>query len=288
MTIAHNDLALGLRLLFQVPYRARLGTAVKVWKDGPSFFAANCLATSATNGVDNYPTGTVRARTPAPVPGREQYFQPEIAPEDVWRELNVQISDDRLVNVDLPTNSRPTDPTTGSGILQFYQLDKDTGVMALGGFSGTFAMLQKGTLEGLMDLKKRGVTKLIIDVTHNSGGLFRTMFNPSADRLTSQPTGFVCLAHWLHRILVGPRDTTEPLAGLVTALRATPLARKIVDRIVNDGYDPSNKLWYNSLGWKFANNTAIPKGYNWLTPGQDTPKEVNGRPEAFGDRYVLM
>ncbi|KAH7099981.1 hypothetical protein BKA62DRAFT_707898 [Auriculariales sp. MPI-PUGE-AT-0066] len=243
-----------------VPYRARLSSTTKAWTDADSYFTANCLATSSTNGVDQYATSSVKARDL----GRERYFLPEIAPEDSDLPVNVVLSSDKIMNVGLPGDNQPISPTNGSGLVQFFQLDNTTGVLAFGSFQGSTASLQKTLLSGLTDLKNKGVTKLLLDITNNGGGL-------------------VCVAYFLHRILAGSRNSTEPLAGMPTALRASPLTRKMVDNILTANVDPDNKSWYNPDGYKFANNTAIPADYNWFTPGQGDV-EINGRPNAFSDR----
>ncbi|KAH7108013.1 hypothetical protein BKA62DRAFT_680695 [Auriculariales sp. MPI-PUGE-AT-0066] len=244
-----------------VPYRSRIGTGVVPWTDAASLFAGNCLATASVNGIDYYPNGNSGARVALPAPGREQYLAPPVNPADRERAQNVESGSELLFDVVLPPELQPTSPISGSGAMQFYQLDSTTGVLALGSFSGTFSVLESGLLAGLQDLKSRGVTKLVVDLTNNGGG-------------------FICIAHWLHRIIAGANPHTVPLAALNTTIRATPLARKIVDKIVAGG-DPSNRLLYNSLGWKAANNTEFPEFYNWLTPGN--PRVVNGRQDAFGD-----
>jgi hypothetical protein len=56
--------------------------------------------------------------------------------------------------------------------------------------------------------------------------------------------GYICIAHWLHRIIVGPKSTSVPQAGLDTETRAGPLAQKIVTRIVNNNVDPDTVSVY--------------------------------------------
>ena len=248
-----------------MPYRARLGTGITPWTDGPSFFAGNCLARASTNGVDYY--ANTASRISLPEPGREKYFAAPVAPQDRFRTQNSESGSELLFDVDLPPPLLPGTPTGGSGAMQFYQLDNTTGVLALGSFSGTYSTLQSGLLSGLLNLKSRGLTKLVVDVTNNGGG-------------------YVCIAHWLHRLLAGANPKSEPIAGLYTTLRATPVARAIVDRISNDHADPSNFLLYNALGWRDANHTDFPEFYNWLTPG--VPRVVNGRDDPFGDTCVSL
>lgn len=35
-----------------VPFRARIGSGIQAFTDGPTLFAANCFATASTNGQD--------------------------------------------------------------------------------------------------------------------------------------------------------------------------------------------------------------------------------------------
>ena len=177
-------------------------------------------------------------------PGREKYFAPPVAPQDRMRAQNTEAGSELLFDVDLPPQLQPNPPTSGSGAMQFYQLDNETGVLALGSFSGTYSVLETGLLEGLLDLRNRGATKLVVDLTNNGGG-------------------YICIANWLHRLIAGSSPKSEPLAGLNTTIRATPIARKIVDKISNEKADPQDRLSYNPLGRKFANNSYIPEFYNW-------------------------
>ncbi|KAJ3503821.1 hypothetical protein NLJ89_g8259 [Agrocybe chaxingu] len=148
---------------------------------------------------------------------------------------------------------------------QFY-LAKDgkTGVLALGSFSDTqyFTFLRK-LLEGLQSLKALGATQLIVDVTNNGGG-------------------FICAAHWLHRIIAGPKSSTVPQAGLDTKARAGPLARTIVDEIISKNADPGVSLLYNPLNWRDASNTPFTADADWLEP--IVPLTINGREDAFSPR----
>jgi len=142
-------------------------------------------------------------------------------------------------------------------------LNNNTGVLALGSFSSiSYATLQNSLLYGLTNLTHLGATRLIVDVTNNGGG-------------------YICIAHWLHRIISGPRSSTEPNAGLYTEVRAGPLAQAIVKQIA-DGADPDDRLSYNPLSWSFANNTAFPAKYDWLA--EPVRKVVNGKQDAFGQK----
>ncbi|KAJ2928526.1 hypothetical protein H1R20_g8538, partial [Candolleomyces eurysporus] len=143
--------------------------------------------------------------------------------------------------------------------------DGATGVLALGSFSDTdYNELHRGLLVGLLNLKSLGAMRLIVDVSNNGGG-------------------YVCVAHWLHRIIVGPKSTTEPQAGLDTKARAGPLARSIVDELVKDPkLDPEGFLNYNPTRWRDSNNVPFGASTNWLQPVVN--KTVNRRPDAFSPR----
>lgn len=72
-----------------------------------------------------------------------------------------------MTNVVLPPGLQPAgEPLEGSfGVGSFYDLDEKTGVLALGSFSGAdFEAMQAGLLQGLVGLKAKGKTQLIVDV----------------------------------------------------------------------------------------------------------------------------
>ncbi|KAJ6467653.1 hypothetical protein C8R47DRAFT_811761 [Mycena vitilis] len=74
-----------------------------------------------------------------------------------------------------------------------------------------------GLLQGL--LTALGAIQFIINVTNNG------------DR-------FICIAHWLYQIIVGPKSTSVPRDGLDTKARDGPLARPIVQQIIDKNLDP--------------------------------------------------
>ena len=106
---------------------------------------------------------------------------------------------------------------------------------------------------------------------------------------------------WLHRIvspwlpvvnpkenletpqIIGPKESTEPQAGLDSTTRAGPLARLIVDYIVSGG-DPEKLLFYNSINWTNASHHHFPAASEWLKPIDLT---VNGHNDSFSQRKVL-
>ncbi|KAJ2933708.1 hypothetical protein H1R20_g3345, partial [Candolleomyces eurysporus] len=133
----------------------------------------------------------------------------------------------------------------------------------LGSFSDSIDIdeISRNLLIGLLNLKSLGATRLIIDVSNNPGG-------------------FICVAHWLHRIIVGPKSTTEPQAGLDTEARAGPLALSIVDELVKNPRFPF--LLYNPTNWRDANNVFFNASTNWLQPVVN--KTINRRLDAFSPR----
>ena len=234
-----------------------------VWTDSASFRANNCKATNTTNGVDYYASSSSKIGDST---ARVQQ-QPKLSHDDRRKySLSVIMDDAPPSGVVLPPELVPPLPQLGGSysVAQFYYLnDTQTGILALGSFSAySFSDLQQNLLEGLQNLKASGAKQLIIDVTNNGGG-------------------YVCIAHWLHRIIVGAKNTTEPQAGLYTEIRAQPLARAITAAVAN-GADPDSYLLYNPLNWAFANNTRFPVGYDWLK--DPVSKVINGNRDFFSQK----
>ncbi|KAJ3746733.1 hypothetical protein DFH05DRAFT_1394856 [Lentinula detonsa] len=125
------------------------------------------------------------------------------------------------------------------------------------------AFYRHGMLQGLINLKSLGATQLIVDVSNNGGG-------------------FICAAEFLHRIIIGPKNTTVPQAGLDTETRDGPLARLIVQQIIQNDLDPSQALLYNPLNWNNASNVAFAADNDWLLPPVDLT--INGHADAFSQR----
>ncbi|KAI0754235.1 hypothetical protein C8Q80DRAFT_1265903 [Daedaleopsis nitida] len=232
-----------------LPYRSRFGSTAVPFTDSASFRQKNCVAHAGTNGVSYYDSAAVK---------RDEVFEVPPNPTAKFRQApmpSAQEERKHLMNVML-------DDTPQQNI--FYMLDdKKTGVLALGSFSGdSYSALLTNLLKGLQNLKDQGATQLIVDISNNGGG-------------------YICVAHWLHRIIVGPKSTSEPQAGLDTATRAGPLAQEIVKNIA-DGADPNHLLLYNSGSWAFANDSAMPFDYDWLA--SPVEKVINGRQDAFSQR----
>ncbi|TEB34122.1 hypothetical protein FA13DRAFT_1753769 [Coprinellus micaceus] len=237
-----------------LPYRSRLSTSAKAFTDTASWRANNCVATATTNEEDP----STRFEQAPPIPVEERVRHP----------INVFLDDTPLTNVDLPPTLKPALPAVkGSrSVSQFYLLDdKKTGVLALGSFSDTvYDEFLRGLLEGLLTLKSEGATQLIVDVSNNGGG-------------------YICAAHWLHRIIAGPKSTTEPQAGLDTKARAGPLAQAIVDELnKNPKLDTDLFLNYNPQNWRDASNKPFDAQTNWLRPVVEST--INGVPDAFSPR----
>jgi len=100
--------------------------------------------------------------------------------------------------------------------------------------------------------------------------------------VTNNGGGYICIAHWLHRIIIGSKSTTEPQAGLDTITRAGPLAQLIVQRIVQDGMDPDKLLYYNPTQWTNASNIPFTPGTDWMKPL--TELKTNGHEDLFSQR----
>ena len=236
---------------YQIPFSSRISTSAVAWTDSASFRANNCKATDQTNGFDYYDSSAVEKRT-ARVPRKHL--------------LNIILDGAPPSDVVLPTELAPTLPQLGGNhsVAQFYYLDEtQTGVLALGSFLAfPIEDFQQNLLTGLQNLKAAGAKQLIVDVTNNSGG-------------------HTCIAHWLHRIIAGAKNTTEPQAGLYTEARAQPLARAITAAIAN-GADPKLHLWYNSGNWSFENNTHFPMNYDWLK--DPVRKVINGNEDFFSQK----
>ncbi|KAF9479493.1 hypothetical protein BDN70DRAFT_932553 [Pholiota conissans] len=249
-----------------LPYRARVGSATVPFTDTASWRANNCVAIDGTNGVNLFGSSSIPSSTNIPVVKFKQ--QPDIpAPVERKQHVNVMLDTSPPSDVVLPPTLVPALPSLNgsASVTQFYMLkDGKTGVMALGSFSDSdFNTFLIGMLTGLQSLKSLGATQLIVDVSNNGGG-------------------FICAAHWLHRIIVGPKSTTVPQSGLDTKARDGPLAMLIVDQIVNNNADPNNELLYNPTNWPDANNVFFPPTDNWLQPPVLTT--INGRADAFSQR----
>ncbi|KAJ3988804.1 hypothetical protein F5890DRAFT_1490293 [Lentinula detonsa] len=249
----------------ELPYRARINPATVSFTDSASYRAKNCLPILGTNGVDLNET-TVSA---APLSETVMKFQqqPPILKTFTKERVNVMLNTIPLSDVALPPSLVPNVPVVsgGFGSGQFYMLsDNKTGVFALGSFGGdTIDTMMSGMLQGLINLKSLGATQLIVDVSNNGGG-------------------FICAAEFLHRIIIGPKNTTVPQAGLDTETRDGPLARLIVQQIIQNDLDPSQALLYNPLNWNNASNVAFAADNDWLLPPVDLT--INGHADAFSQR----
>ncbi|KAJ3516434.1 hypothetical protein NLJ89_g1137 [Agrocybe chaxingu] len=208
------------------------------------------------------------SRRPPPVTHFQQ--QPAVDPRDARRQpMNVIMDGGPLTDIDLPEHLQPAMPALNESysVAQFYMLkDNVTAVLALGSFSArNFTLFGSSLLAGLQKLKADGAQRLIVDVTNNGGG-------------------YICIAHWLHRIIIGPKKSTEPQAGLDSTTRAGPLARLIVQKIV-DGGDPEELLSYNPIQWTNATHHPFSNSSDWLKPVKVT---INGHKDAFSQRSAAI
>ncbi|KAK2463208.1 hypothetical protein APHAL10511_004863 [Amanita phalloides] len=250
---------------FTIPYRSRFGSASTNFTDLASYRANNCVAQNTTNGYDLYePNISAIGNGASPISHFQQ--QSYISRHEAKRQpVNVILDAIPLSTIELPRELQPAlIPLNESySVAQFYMLnDTLTGVLALGSFSAAnFTAFGYSLLDGLQGLKKLGAVNLIVDVTNNGGG-------------------YICIAHWLHRIIVGPNSTTEPQAGLDTTLRVGSLARFIVEKI-SQGADPDNLSLYNPLQWRNATHASFPAESDWLEP-EDTV--INDHLDTFSQR----
>ncbi|KAJ7577017.1 hypothetical protein C8J56DRAFT_1061728 [Mycena floridula] len=247
-----------------LPYRVRIGAATVNFTDSASYRANNCVPIAGTNGIDVYADKTEGLSDSSESKVVAKFQQQPATKVSMRHAVNVMLDTTPLSDVVLPpTLQPPATPVDGSfGVGTFYmQPDGKTGVLALGSFSGAdFEVMESGLLQGLLTLKSMGATQLIVDVSNNGGG-------------------FICIAHWLHRIIIGPKDTTTPQAGLFTTTRDGPLAQLIVQQIVQNNADPDAQLLYNPLQWRSFNGTPFGATEDWLQP--PVAKVINGRKDAF-------
>ncbi|KAG6866095.1 hypothetical protein C0991_008847 [Blastosporella zonata] len=168
-----------------LPYRSRFGSASKNFTDLASYRENNCRATKKTNGNNLYDIDFVATDEADPI----AYFQQQapVNPREAKQyAMNVILDGMPLSDIALPEELNPTMPSLNESysVAQFYLLDDNvTGVLALGSFSANnFTAFGLSLLNGLQELKARGATRLVVDVTNNGGG-------------------YICIAHWLHRIV---------------------------------------------------------------------------------------
>ncbi|KAG7448573.1 uncharacterized protein BT62DRAFT_889155 [Guyanagaster necrorhizus] len=243
-----------------LPYLSRISSSTVNFTSADTYRSGNCLAVVGTNGV-NYYESTLSSTLADPLVKAQQV--PGQAVERS-RALNIMLDSAPASDIALPTQLQPVNPVVGFGEGQFYLLDDGvTGVLALGSFSGnSYDVMMQGLLDGLVELRSRGAQRLVVDLTNNGGG-------------------YICGAHFLHRIIIGPTSTTEPQAGLNTTARDPELARQVVQTIVDSSgtVDPNTILLYNPLGWHDIHNEQFNITDNWLVP--PVAKVINRRSDAF-------
>ncbi|KAJ7497391.1 hypothetical protein FB451DRAFT_1018980 [Mycena latifolia] len=257
-----------------IPYRSRFGSAAKNFTDAKSYRANNCVSVAGTNGYDIYDLASVSEHAHTVSPAAYFQQQPIMSNRDHRQPINVMLDGTPLSDVELPEELQPSialNLNESYSVAQFYLLpDNITGVLALGSFSaGNFSVFMKSLLDGLQELKSLGATRLIVDVTNNGGGK------------SDLPSGYICIAHWLHRIIIGPKSTTEPQAGLDTCTRAGTIAQLIVDKI-NKGADPEELLSYHPSQWRNSSNIPFSVESHWLRPTVNLT--INGHQDSFSPR----
>ncbi|KAG6816400.1 hypothetical protein H0H87_006312 [Tephrocybe sp. NHM501043] len=126
--------------------------------DKASFWAANCAATSLTNGID-LKANQVKTKAVASVNSRR------LAKGDIIDKSNSNA-------IALPPQYVPSlPPVAGSGgvIKSFVLPDKKTGVMFVGSFGGDFDGFQADTVSAITAFKQAGISQLLLDLTNNGG-----------------------------------------------------------------------------------------------------------------------
>ena len=91
--------------------------------------------------------------------------------------------------------------------------------------------------------------------------------------------------------IIGPKDTTEPQAGLDSALRASSLAQLVVKSIItpitnssSEGGDPDELLSYNPVQFRNASHVAFERNLDWLEDKSIDWRVVNGRRDGWSQR----
>ncbi|THH12597.1 hypothetical protein EW146_g7542 [Bondarzewia mesenterica] len=219
-----------------VPFLAAfMGSA---FEDRDSYWANNCAANSDTNGVDmRLSSNLLKTRTKRSARGIGR------PPADA---------------IGLPTQFQPNLPTVGagaSGVITSYVLpDNITGVMYIGSFQDDFLGFETDVATTITAFKAAGITKLLIDVTNNAGGI-------------------ICNGVFLHQYLAG---------GYQTSIRANPLAQKIVEGNIQQDLGASLDF-YSPDNWAFLNDTKFPINYNYVDPA--VPLSINGQTVPMSQRF---
>ncbi|KAF7343425.1 TSPc domain-containing protein [Mycena venus] len=214
--------------------------------DQASFWANNCVATNATNGVDLKQSAGLTSNA----------FKRKQPMANI-------IDKSTSSAVGLPSQFEPTLPTVGGdqGVMKSYILPGNkTGVMFIGSFEGDFDGFQNDTQSAIAAFKAAGVTQLLIDLSNNGGG-------------------FVCLGQFLHQYLAGTRIGYP---GFQSTVRGNELARKIVASDIALGLTDA-VTFYTADNYAFLNGTQMPADYNYITP--DVPIVINGRADATSQRF---
>ncbi|EAU84152.2 hypothetical protein CC1G_08693 [Coprinopsis cinerea okayama7 len=216
------------------------------FEDRESFWTINCAANENTNGVD--------FKEFFPLPDPEGRRKQEVPP--VRHPKGDVLDPSKHISLALPDPYLPTVPSTEGStfVIKSYLLpDNKTGVMYIGSFAGNFDQFQLDVYLAVNDLKKKGASRLLIDLSNNGGG-------------------FLCLGQYLYAYLAAD----EGYGGFTSTTRSHPLAEKVIDGVI--GYR-LNYQWsfYAGDNWAFTNDTQMPSNYHYLKPSLTTT--VNGKTE---------
>ncbi|KAH8823646.1 hypothetical protein DL96DRAFT_1468622 [Flagelloscypha sp. PMI_526] len=219
--------------------------------DSATYWSKDCLPGYSTNGYDVKGSAT---------PLTEQERQP------MGKILEVQDRSAIYINpLLLPDKYYPTldaDLWSGDQLWGYILPGSSTGVLFIGGFDSIdFYDFQRQLARMILDFQDAGVTHLIIDLTDNPGGA-------------------VCLGQFVYKYLMGSNYVDNP--GFESTMRASPIARKIVDADISFGLT-STWLFYTPDNYAFLNNTRMNKTVDYMEPV--VYEEINGKHVPVTPRY---
>ncbi|KAI0267472.1 hypothetical protein BC834DRAFT_822437 [Gloeopeniophorella convolvens] len=197
------------------------------FSDQASYWANNCAATDGTNGVNlNLTPNLVQPRKKLRPSGAAR-----LSPNAIG----------------LPPNFQPSLPPVddNAAVMTSYVLpDGITGVLFVGSFDDDDDdQFQSDVVTSINALKSAGATRLLIDLTNNPGGI-------------------ICQGIFLHHYLAGS-DFGYP--GFQSAVRASPLAQKIVQKDIELGVSPDISF-YTPSSWASLDDTTLADDFDYIDP----------------------
>ncbi|ELU42825.1 peptidase family s41 domain-containing protein [Rhizoctonia solani AG-1 IA] len=240
--------------------------------DGPSYWTANCVARSTTNGVDERGNQSVA----------KKISRPKLRP------MGTSVDGGAPEGIALPDPYLPTIPivrTILAGQLKAYILaDNKTGVLMVGSFGGDYTKFQTDTVAALAKFKSAGVQQLIVDTTGNGGGyvclvLYRRIPYQcfGRDKLWIFVSNLVAeRTLYSHMYIVAGNQAPVPILWHARSL--PPISPKALTTC-STRRTVSHTLYSEAQGdilwadWAFLNNTPQPANYNYMEP-PSTPYDV--------------